>query len=1123
MKDMWGRSMRVALIVVAAVAVGASLSGGAVGDVLDPGAGAPGDGPTLTEWEPQLVNSSTVDTYQVTIAADDQADGIALVRQRPQITSEVTQRIVVNGSFGSAANPEIVSFQGDDGPQERISKDVFVDSGDVVVTLADEGQGAQQQARVTAITVEFEVESAASPGLYDFSVEMEAQDTTGPQTATFDTLNETGIAQVEVVDATPAGPGDLTLDGVQTASEASQDERSLAVSGTVANPTGSVLAGTAVYGLSEGADPALDGTDLLSQTQNVTVAANGNQTVSFFVDLTARDEAIDTGDDIHHGVAAADSGDNVTAQLTITDGPVEHSTGDGATFNRTTGLIQTAVDISSDGDADVVNVTAAGSPYGENVTVGVDDVRIRGDGTTPAVAWAGPQIPDGAVSPPFTVESTAANVTIDGLRIEPLIPDAGGVEVLGGANHEITNNDIVGTNTGAPGVGIEVRDVSGATVSGNEVANKSHGILFNAVSDGVVATNLVRDNDLDGIRFEGAGSTDVTDNVVRDNDQVGVYLGGSAASNNNITANVVRDNGADGLFAGIGLLFSPSDNRIAGNEVLNNTGIGILLSSTAGANNVLEANNATGNREGAQIGASDTVVLDNNLSGNSNFGVRVTSSGNNVTGNTADANGRDGFNLQSASDNNLTDNRAADNSRDGVWLRDGSNFNTLTDNVATNNGRSGIYLGGFAGFAEDNTLVNNTARGSPYGLWLRNARDNDISESLVENNVEGIEVSERNLYLRSEVGPTSLDTLGNTFTNDTSRNNTWDFVVEAGGGGPGLESAAAPGSHPVTNLDIGSSTGPDTTLSFDAADVELRSVTAPPADPAEATAIGRYVEVRPVTPPPAEPVDVTAIEQHVEATNIAPGAFLNVSVSYDDPGDLGAVEESTLELRRYNGTDWTGVPGSTTDPAVDVVSANVTAFSTFGVFGTAKEGTLDDLNIAGEGSSAVVAEGVAHNVSVNVTNTGQGAGAFDVTLSINSATALGPTQAVQLTVTTGQLQPGDTERVVFEDVTGSFAISTVQYLVGVSTTADTVTGEFRVHPDVNGDGNPARDTNGDGLLDDVNGDGVYSIADVQTLFSFLNGPPVTENPGFFDFSGLGDDRVSIFDVQALFYQLRASH
>ena len=72
-------------------------------------------------------------------------------------------------------------------------------------------------------------------------------------------------------------------------------------------------------------------------------------------------------------------------------------------------------------------------------------------------------------------------------------------------------------------------------------------------------------------------------------------------------------------------------------------------------------------------------------------------------------------------------------------------------------------------------------------------------------------------------------------------------------------------------------------------------------------------------------------------------------------------------------------------------------------------------------------------------------------------------------------------------------------------------------PDVTGDGEPATDTTGDGLLNDIDGSGEFGINDVQLLFEKRNDDVIQDNAEQFDFTGTGD--VGIADVQALFEQL----
>jgi hypothetical protein len=64
---------------------------------------------------------------------------------------------------------------------------------------------------------------------------------------------------------------------------------------------------------------------------------------------------------------------------------------------------------------------------------------------------------------------------------------------------------------------------------------------------------------------------------------------------------------------------------------------------------------------------------------------------------------------------------------------------------------------------------------------------------------------------------------------------------------------------------------------------------------------------------------------------------------------------------------------------------------------------------------------------------------------------------------------------------------------------------------------PPTDPDADGHYEDVNGDGIVNINDVQALFANLDAAVVQNNPSAFDFNG--DGSVNIIDVQQLFTQL----
>jgi hypothetical protein len=70
---------------------------------------------------------------------------------------------------------------------------------------------------------------------------------------------------------------------------------------------------------------------------------------------------------------------------------------------------------------------------------------------------------------------------------------------------------------------------------------------------------------------------------------------------------------------------------------------------------------------------------------------------------------------------------------------------------------------------------------------------------------------------------------------------------------------------------------------------------------------------------------------------------------------------------------------------------------------------------------------------------------------------------------------------------------------------DTPIGDFQ---------NAPKDPDGDGLYEDVNGDGSVNVGDAQAIFANTDDPVVQNNVAAFDFNG--DGSVNVGDAQALF-------
>ena len=87
------------------------------------------------------------------------------------------------------------------------------------------------------------------------------------------------------------------------------------------------------------------------------------------------------------------------------------------------------------------------------------------------------------------------------------------------------------------------------------------------------------------------------------------------------------------------------------------------------------------------------------------------------------------------------------------------------------------------------------------------------------------------------------------------------------------------------------------------------------------------------TPPEPDPAGKVNVSKYVNATNVTADSWIFMNVSYED-GDLGGVDEDSLRMWRYNGTDWTEVPVTNgVNTAEGYVYANITEFSVFAPLG----------------------------------------------------------------------------------------------------------------------------------------------------------------------------------------------
>ncbi|MDS0295604.1 PKD domain-containing protein [Halogeometricum luteum] len=222
---------------------------------------------------------------------------------------------------------------------------------------------------------------------------------------------------------------------------------------------------------------------------------------------------------------------------------------------------------------------------------------------------------------------------------------------------------------------------------------------------------------------------------------------------------------------------------------------------------------------------------------------------------------------------------------------------------------------------------------------------------------------------------------------------------------------------------------------------------------------------------------------------------VSVTVEADEPDDPtnDAAPETTVSLSPED--DLLGVDQTADfDLVVDPADGGVGAYSITVSLSDPSVGTITGVELAGEGSLS----------DVQVAEDGSSATIEAVLVDTND------TGAVTLgTVSVQGVAEGESELAL--DVTALGTEGGMPYDV---TTVDgaTLTVSTLV---VGNSAGPAIDADGDGVYEDVNGDGAVDVLDVQTLFAARNGPTTTQNPDAFDFNG--DGQFDVLDVQWLYY------
>jgi len=490
---------------------------------------------------------------------------------------------------------------------------------------------------------------------------------------------------------------------------------------------------------------------------------------------------------------------------------------------------------------------------------------------------------------------------------------------------------------------------------------------------------------------------------------------------------------------------------------------------------------------------------------------------------------------------------------DGVFITD-ANGTILRDSRTAGNAGRGVVVAGAP--VRDVRVANVTARHNGDGVVLSGGRDfSDAPDELVRNVTvtdSRITGSERDGIRVSSFG-TRDPVLGSTLSNST--------VLASGRHGVNL-TAGSDGTR-IRKVFVANSSA-DGVLIGDSADVRTRNLTsrgndgdgidvraagtavegatvrdnrgleiaAPSASPGLRlseleTAVGTFAEVRLragglASPRPASYPERAALPG---VLNVTTGTDLVEFTLQYEGSDLPAdADESTLAL--FNATD-TAAPvelSARIDTDSNTVAANVSGDSGGPLAAGGRIELVALANVSSEATATIAVSGLDApgtvtrgdrlNVSATLENVGDAAGTVTAAYRINGTAV----SSRSVTLDAGMsrtvafnLTAADTSGVPLGNVTHGVYLDdgSASSTGSVAVTNASTDGPGALAPSLAAPTDP----DGDGLYEDVTGDGRFSIVDVAAFLDLFDDEAVTAQPRPFDFND--DGKIDILDVATL--------
>lgn len=342
-------------------------------------------------------------------------------------------------------------------------------------------------------------------------------------------------------------------------------------------------------------------------------------------------------------------------------------------------------------------------------------------------------------------------------------------------------------------------------------------------------------------------------------------------------------------------------------------------------------------------------LFTNNTITNNTNGVIISSVnlGVSIIGNNISLNTNDGIEILTGAGHTISNNIVANNSGTGIYVLQSSTTRIINNSVSRNYNGITINDAGSCIYNGKEVSGNNVSYNANYGLLIGGCNTLFANNSATFSRYDGAYVSggffnnftNNNFSSNNQYGIRLPSAQNNIFTGDTVQNNSvWDVYSDTIG-------------NSLNNTFINMRSYQNT-LSFILHGVALKGE-------------------RPGTIPIADPTGKKNISRWVNATNINfmqdDGILLNISYSN---ADIAGINESSLRVWRYNAfasSNWQII--SEQPYGVDIVNnyvyANLSNFSTFGVFGDELPISCGDVSLSITLMNNVTSTGTCFNVIAN--------------------------------------------------------------------------------------------------------------------------------------------------------------